>query len=112
VHVRHHLSLLASWSAALLVSTVPVGSAVLTVPWIRVLCAGGRQFFVRLEPQRARIMLEGRQFELRRKPSALGRHYRGQAATLIIGGNFVAFVPRNDPDWQDCRIADAAEDKR
>ncbi len=28
----------------------------------------------------------------------------GDKATLIIDGNFVAFVPSNDWGWKDCRI--------
>ncbi|MCI4592546.1 hypothetical protein MOK15_21030 [Sphingobium sp. BYY-5] len=71
---------------------------------IRVRCEGGRYFLLRLDPQRATVVAEKRRYEMRRKVSSLGQYYHSTEATLIIDGNFVAFVPREDWDWQGCRI--------
>lgn len=71
---------------------------------IRVQCAGDRQFLLHLDRQRARVMFDNRQRDLRREPSSLSRKYAAEGATLIIDGDFVAFVLRDDLDWRDCRI--------
>jgi hypothetical protein len=79
---------------------------------IRVQCAGGRHFQLRLDPQRARVIFDNRLLDLRRKPSSLGKQYHARDATLIIDGDFVAFVLRDDLDWRECRIGTGATSPR
>ncbi len=71
---------------------------------VRVQCAEGRAFLLRLDPRRATIIVGNRRLDLRRKPSSLGQYYRNAKAVLIVDGDFVAFVPREDREWRDCRI--------
>ena len=98
------------WTIFLLAAALPViltlssSAPAQTKAQIRVRCEGGRYFLLRLDPQHATVIAEKRRFEMRRKISSLGQHYRGDKATLIIDGNFVAFVPQGDWDWRDCRI--------
>lgn len=67
-------------------------------------CAGGRQFLLQAEHKHARVRLGERQIDLVRRPSSMGQQYYGPEATLILDGDFVAFVPKGDAGWQDCRV--------
>ncbi|MDE8652551.1 hypothetical protein [Novosphingobium album (ex Liu et al. 2023)] len=51
----------------------------------------------------ARIQIGARQLKLPRKPSALSERYANAEGTLMLDGEFVAFVPRDDAGWKDCR---------
>lgn len=97
-----------SWVAASWFLIVPVDNAQNNadssrVDIVQVKCAGDRHFLLRLHPQGVEIVVDGRSFELSRRPSSLG-YYRSRDATLIIDGDFVAFVPRGDFGWQNCHI--------
>ncbi|WP_169795089.1 hypothetical protein [Novosphingobium barchaimii] len=35
----------------------------------------------------------------------MGHQYQSAQATLILDGDFIAFVPKDDAGWQDCRVA-------
>lgn len=69
----------------------------------RITCAGGRQFLLRLDGTHAQIQIGTQQLDLPRKPSSLSERYDNSDATLMLDGDFVAFVPRGDAGWQDCR---------
>lgn len=104
--VRSLLALCFAVPALAALSSGPVLAK--TAAAIRVQCAGDRQFLLRLDRQRARVMFDNRQRDLRREPSSLGRKYAAEGATLIIDGDFVAFVLRDDLDWRDCHIGSGA----
>ncbi len=70
---------------------------------VQVKCAGERHFLLRIQPQRVKVVVDRRSFELRRQPSSLG-YYRSGDTTLIIYGDFVAFVSRGNFGWQNCHI--------
>jgi hypothetical protein len=72
---------------------------------VQVQCAGGRQFLLQAEQRRAQVRLGERQLELVRKPSSIGQQYHSPQATLIQDGDFIAFIPKDDASWQDCRVA-------
>ncbi len=77
--------------------------------FMQVKCAQGRSFFLRIEKKQAIIRSGAVQMRLDRRSSALGQQFESEAATLIIDGDFVAFVPKGDPSWRDCRIEAATE---
>jgi hypothetical protein len=91
-------------TALALTFSLPQSASAETKAQILVRCEGGRYFLLRLDPQQATVIAEKRRYEMRRKESSLGQYYHSTEATLIIDGNFVAFVPREDWDWQGCRI--------
>lgn len=68
-------------------------------------CAEGRQFFVRMAGARAIVTVGLRQISLLRRDLKLGHYFSSAEATLMIDGDFVAFVPWGDPEWTDCRFA-------
>jgi hypothetical protein len=72
-------------------------------PAKRITCAGGRQFLLRTSADGARIQIGTRQLKLPRKPSALSERYGNAEGTLMLDGAFVAFVPRDDAGWKECR---------
>ena len=99
---------LSSWVPAFWFLVIPVdngqGSADRPrVDVVRVKCAGDRHFLLRLQTQSAEVVVDGRSFDLLRRPSSLG-YYRSREATLIIDGDFFAFVPRGDFGWQNCHV--------
>ncbi|MCC4252778.1 hypothetical protein LL251_10170 [Sphingobium naphthae] len=71
---------------------------------VRVQCAEGRAFLLRLYHKQAKVLVGNRRLDLRRKPSPLGRYYSNAEAALIVDGDFVAFVPKKDRQWRNCRI--------
>jgi hypothetical protein len=72
-------------------------------PAERITCAGGRQFLLRTGADVARVQIGTRQLKLPRKPSSLSERYASAEGTLMLDGEFVAFVPRDDAGWKDCR---------
>jgi hypothetical protein len=72
-------------------------------PAERITCAGGRQFLLQTGADGARVQFGVRHLKLPRKPSALSERYAGSEGTLMLDGEYVAFVPRNDAGWKDCR---------
>jgi hypothetical protein len=98
------------WTIFLLAAALPViftlssSAPAQTKAQIRVRCEGGRHFLLHFDPQRAIVIAEKRRLEMRRKISSLGQYYHSDKATLIIDGNFVAFVLSGDWDWKDCRF--------
>lgn len=71
---------------------------------LRVVCAQGRSFGLRIEGRQAHVQLADSELVLVRKPSSLGQHFRNGDATLILDDDYVAFVQRGDWGWQDCHI--------
>lgn len=71
---------------------------------VHVECAAGRGFEFLLGKEHAVVELEDRRLILHRRPSSLGQQFRTNEATLIIDGDFVAFVLEDDLEWQDCHI--------
>ncbi|MBB3941450.1 hypothetical protein GGR39_003127 [Novosphingobium fluoreni] len=91
-------------TAALLAGTIaPLALAQPLAPAERITCSGGRQFLLRTSTNGARVQIGTRQLNLPRKPSALSERYAGTEGTLMLDGEFVAFVPKGDAGWKDCR---------
>lgn len=99
----HSLVLLAVLGSAA-VTSFPATAQPAKAP-VQVQCAGGRQFLLQAEYKHAWVRLGERQIDLVRKPSSMGQQYHGPEATLILDGDFIAFVPKNDTGWRDCRVA-------
>ena len=99
----HSLVLLAVLGSAA-VATIPASAQPTKAP-VQVQCAGGRQFLLQAEHKHARVGVGERQIDLVRTPSSMGRQYQNAQATLILDGDFIAFVPKDDAGWQDCRVA-------
>ncbi|AXB75522.1 hypothetical protein TQ38_018595 [Novosphingobium sp. P6W] len=101
----------ASYSLVMLIglgaaTSMPIStSAQPTKAPVQVQCAGGRQFLLQAEQRRARVRVGERQLNLVRKSSLMGQQYHSPQATLILDGDFIAFVPKDDAGWQDCRVA-------
>mgnify|MGYP003582730600 CR=1 FL=1 len=72
--------------------------------WVHVECAEGRSFELLISQEHAVVELKRRRLVLQRRPSSIGQQYRTREVTLIIDGDFVAFVPDDDLDWRDCHI--------
>lgn len=71
----------------------------------RITCSGNRQFLLQSDTKRAQIQIGTRRLELWRAPSAISKRYRSDEATLMLDGDFIAFVPTGDAGWTDCRRA-------
>ncbi|MGF7156456.1 hypothetical protein [Novosphingobium gossypii] len=71
----------------------------------RITCAANRHFLLRTDAERAQIQIGNRRLELQRAPSAISQRYRSEEATLMLDGEFIAFVPKGDAGWTDCRHA-------
>ncbi|WP_336961476.1 hypothetical protein [Sphingobium aquiterrae] len=71
---------------------------------ISVSCAAGRGFAIQLDDRQAIAFVDGRPVRLTRRPSSLGMQYRSGDAALIIDGDFVAFVLKDDLAYEDCRL--------
>jgi hypothetical protein len=91
-------------AALALICHLPASASAEASAQMQVRCQGGRHFLLRFDAQRATVIAEKRRFEMRRKESPLGQYYHDRETTLIIDGNFVAFVPKDDWGWQGCRI--------
>ncbi|QHD65931.1 hypothetical protein GS397_01825 [Sphingobium yanoikuyae] len=91
-------------TALALIFSLPLSASAETNAQVRIHCENGRYFLLGFAPRRATVIAEKRRYEMRRKESSLGQYYHSTEATLIIDGDFVAFVPRDDWDWQGCRI--------
>jgi hypothetical protein len=59
-------------------------------------CATGRWFEVRRSSSAADVSLDGRNYSLELKAGSLGTRYASPEATLIVDGNFAAFVTNED----------------
>lgn len=69
-------------------------------------CAAGRGFSIRFSKHHVTVSLDGGQvLRLARRASSLGKQYSTHDATLIIDGDFVAFVMKDDLGFEDCRLA-------
>lgn len=68
-------------------------------------CAVGRRFRFSTASERAVVEYEGRRITLPRRDLSIGQYYRSKDGALVIDGDFIAFVPRGDENWRDCRIA-------
>lgn len=71
---------------------------------MQVECAGGRGFELWLGKEQAVVETVDRRLVLDRRPSSLGQQFRAAGASLIIDGDFVAFVAQYDLAWRDCHI--------
>ena len=79
---------------------------------LHVACGQGRGFGLRIEGRQARVQLADSELVLVRKPSSLGQHFRNGQATLILDDGYVAFVQKDDWDWQDCHLDEPSAPKR
>lgn len=99
----------AGFSAALLIvaaaacsSGAPAGSD----PAQHYQCSGGRTFDVIRSGQVAIVRLGERTYNLQAKPGSLGERYTDGRATLIIDGDFAAFVANDEMQLSRCRQVD------
>jgi hypothetical protein len=102
---RRALYFLTATAALFAGASAPLALAQPPAPAERITCANGRQFLLQTGANSARIQIGARQLKLPRKPSALSERYAGSEGTLMLDGDFVAFVPQDDAGWQDCRRA-------
>lgn len=69
-----------------------------------VLCAGGRSFEIGQGQGRIAVTFDGRILHLSRKASGIGLTYSSPEASLIIDGQYVAFVLEDDLGFQNCHL--------
>jgi hypothetical protein len=100
---RRALYSLATTAALFAGAVAPLALAQSLAPTERITCAGGRQFLLRTSTDGARLQIGTRQLNLPRKSSALSERYGSNEGTLMLDGEFVAFVPKGDAGWRDCR---------
>lgn len=100
---RRALYSLAATAALLAGAIAPLALAQPLTAAERITCAGGKQFLLRTSTNGARVQIGTRQLNLPRKPSALSERYGSNEGTLMLDGEFVAFVPKGDAGWRDCR---------
>ena len=68
-------------------------------------CSDGRSFTVRRDDERASIQYADGRYSLSRRPSSIGTKYASPEATLIIDGDFAAFVTETVVDLEGCHEA-------
>lgn len=86
---------------------VPLNASARAAEGVEVVCAEGRGFLMRPDAESVMVEVEGQHMMLDRQPLPLGAYYRNRQAALVIDGDFVAFVPRGDTGWRDCRVKGA-----
>ena len=94
------------WRVAALLLAAGVCSAAqrLSQPQVTLFrCAGGRSFSVASDEKKAIVTASGTHYELRWRPSSIGKRYAARDATLILDGDFAAFVSRTAIDFDLCR---------
>ena len=99
----------AGLSAALLIAAATACSSNASGgsdPAQRYQCAGGRTFDVIRSGQIAIVRLGERIYNLQAKPGSIGERYTDRHATLIIDGDFAAFVATDEMQPSDCRQVD------
>ena len=73
------------------------------VPQILYRCADNRTFTTITRDDRSiQIVTATGSYIMARRPSSLGIKYRSEEGTLILDGDFAAFVLRNDANFRDC----------
>ena len=65
-------------------------------------CHDGQRFSVDRNSQTALIRYANNRYSLSRRPSSLGVKYSSAEATLIIDGQFAAFVTETVMDLENC----------
>lgn len=66
-------------------------------------CADNRTFTTIIRDDRSiQIVTATGSYIMARRPSSLGIKYSSEDGTLILDGDFAAFVLRNDIDFRDC----------
>jgi hypothetical protein len=68
------------------------------------ICADNRSFTVARNAEVATVFFDGAQYRLARRASSIGIKYASSDASLIVDGDFAAFVTEAVPDLDDCRI--------
>jgi hypothetical protein len=99
----------AGLSAALLIAAATACSLdapASSDPAQRYLCAGGRTFDIIRSGEVAIVRLGERTYNLHAKRGSLGERYTDRRATLIIDGDFAAFVANDETQLSDCRQVD------
>ncbi|MBT2246012.1 hypothetical protein JQK15_21095 [Sphingobium sp. BHU LFT2] len=96
------MSLLLAFALASSIGSEPPGRA--PEKDVVVQCAMGRSFRFTQTRDAALIDYEGRRIILARRELPVGTYFRSKDGALIIDGKFVAFVPRGDETWRDCRL--------
>lgn len=71
------------------------------------LCADDRSFTVKRDSKSAIVHYLDAHYHLSRRPSSIGYKYGSGEATLVIDGDYAAFVTEAIPDLEDCRIKPA-----
>lgn len=89
---------------ALALSTQPAWSEASNVGTV-VRCAAGKSFTVQVSARRAIVQFGQKRMSLPQKDMPLGQYYRNADAALVIDGDFVAFVPKGDEGWRECRLS-------
>lgn len=65
-------------------------------------CTDGRMFSVARDARRAAVYYENERYSLSRRPSSMGIKYASPEATLIVDGEFAAFVTETIIDLKSC----------
>jgi hypothetical protein len=69
-------------------------------------CRDGSELTVRYyQGQTATVLAGGHSYALRLKPSNVGKRFASRQATLIIDGDFAAFVADDLDNLGGCRVA-------
>jgi hypothetical protein len=87
--------------AASVVATAPVAA---TERPMRFVCADRQWFEVTRNQNVATVRLGKREYNLRFKRGSIGQRYVGSSATLIIDGDFAAFVADDATGLRSCRL--------
>ncbi len=91
--------LLATAATIVSLSARPVGA---TVSEQRFSCQGGEQLLVGEQPNGAAVQIGNSTYQLSPRRSSLGRKFSSPQATLIIDGQFAAFVAGDRTNLRGC----------
>jgi hypothetical protein len=65
-------------------------------------CRDGSELTVQYQQQAATVIAGGHSYVLRRRPSNIGERFTSPLATLIVDGDFAAFVADDLHDLRGC----------
>ncbi len=71
-------------------------------------CQGGERLSIIRAHDKATVIYNDATFILAKQPSNLGERFSSDAGTLIIDGDFAAFVTPEFSDLNDCRSGDSS----
>jgi membrane-bound inhibitor of C-type lysozyme len=87
--------------AGLLAAMPCAGAPAATAP-VRYTCSADKHLTVQRNASVARVSLDGRSYDLRRKHSSIGDKYLSEDAAMIIDGSSLVFVADDDLDLGTC----------